>query len=189
MYFFPGLQVIKANQSFTRAFFNQSPRFRKKNSGRYGSGLSCRRAIYLRLKLSDSNCFLFFKKKYGLIFYLADLHGRNLRIPGFHENKTHIEPYSLLKPTKVGFIFIGPNSLSRAKDLAAVKHVTQAPQAVVRVGSKIPWGLKVGFKELRLELKFLNRGLRIIQGLLCTFFSFFSIPITTNCKVNVHRSQ
>ena len=46
----------------------------------------------------------------------------------------NIEPYSPLKPTKVGFFFIGPNSLSRAKDLAAVNHVTQA---VVRVGSKI----------------------------------------------------
>jgi len=33
---------------------------------------------------------------------------------------------------KVGFIFIGPNSLSRAEDLAAVNHVTHA---VVRVGS------------------------------------------------------
>ena len=45
-----------------------------------------------------------------------------------------IEPYSQLKPTKVGFIFIGTNSLSRADDLAAVNHVTQA---VVRVGSQI----------------------------------------------------
>jgi len=34
--------------------------------------------------------------------------------------------HSPLKPTKVGFIFIGPNSLSRAEDLAAVNHVTQA---------------------------------------------------------------
>ena len=46
----------------------------------------------------------------------------------------NIEPYSPLKPTKVGFIFIGSNSKSRAKDLAAVNHLTQA---VVRVGSKI----------------------------------------------------
>ena len=46
----------------------------------------------------------------------------------------NIEPSSLLKPTKVGFIFLGPNSLSQAKDLEAVNHVTQA---VVRVGSKI----------------------------------------------------
>ena len=46
----------------------------------------------------------------------------------------NIEPYSPLKPTKVGFIFIGPKSLSRAEDLAAVNHMTQA---VVRVGSKI----------------------------------------------------
>ena len=48
--------------------------------------------------------------------------------------RLNMEPYSPLKPTKVGFIFIGPNSLSRAEDLTAVNHVTQA---VVRVGSKI----------------------------------------------------
>ena len=46
----------------------------------------------------------------------------------------NIELFSPLKPTKVGFIFIWPNSLSRAEDLAGVNHVTQA---VVRVGSKI----------------------------------------------------
>ena len=50
------------------------------------------------------------------------------------KTRLNIEPYSPLKPTKVGFIFIGPNSLSRAEDLAAANHVTQA---VVRVGSKI----------------------------------------------------
>ena len=50
------------------------------------------------------------------------------------KTRLNIEPYSPLKPTKVGFIFIGPHSLSRAEDLAAVNHVTQA---VVRVGSKI----------------------------------------------------
>ena len=54
--------------------------------------------------------------------------------PVFIRTRLNIEPYSLLKPTKVGFIFIGPNSLSRAEDLAAVNHMTQA---VVRVGSKI----------------------------------------------------
>ena len=52
----------------------------------------------------------------------------------FMRTRLNIEPYSPLKPTKVGFIFIGPNSLSRAEDLAAVNHVTQA---VVRVGLKI----------------------------------------------------
>ena len=46
----------------------------------------------------------------------------------------NIEPYSQLKPTKVGFIFTGPNSLCQAEDLAAVNHVTQA---FVRVGLKI----------------------------------------------------
>ena len=50
------------------------------------------------------------------------------------KTRLNIEPYSPLKPTKVGFIFIGPNSLSRDEDLAAANHVTQA---VVRVGSKI----------------------------------------------------
>ena len=69
--------------------------------------------------------------------------------------KLNIESYFPLKPTKVGFIFIGPNFLSRADDLTAAKYVTQA---VVRVGLKS--SLKVGFKELRLEPKFLNRGLR-----------------------------
>ena len=38
----------------------------------------------------------------------------------------NIEPYSPLKPTKVGFILIVPNSFSRAEDLAAVNHMTQA---------------------------------------------------------------
>ena len=40
---------------------------------------------------------------------------------GFYENKTQ---HSSLKPTKVGFIFIGPNSLSRAEDFEAVNHMT-----------------------------------------------------------------
>ena len=58
-----------------------------------------------------------------------------VKIGGFRElmrRRLNIEPYSQLKPTKVGFIFIGANSLSRAEDLAAVNHVTQA---VVRAGS------------------------------------------------------
>ena len=54
--------------------------------------------------------------------------------PVFMRTRLNIEPYSPLKPTKVGFIFIGPNSLSPAEDLASVNHVTPA---VVRVGSKI----------------------------------------------------
>ena len=52
----------------------------------------------------------------------------------FKRTRLNFEPYSPLKPTKVGFIFIGPNSLSRTEDVAAVNHGTQA---VVRVGSKI----------------------------------------------------
>ena len=51
----------------------------------------------------------------------------------FMGTRLNIEPYSSLKPTKVGFIFIGLNSLSRAEDLAAVNHVTQA---VVRITAR-----------------------------------------------------
>ena len=50
----------------------------------------------------------------------------------------NIEPYSPLKPTKLGFIFIGPNSLSQAEDLAAVKLSSELDRRS---------GLKVGFKD------------------------------------------
>ena len=46
--------------------------------------------------------------------------------------RLNIEPYSPPNPTKVAFIFIGPNSLSRVEDLAAVNHVTQD---VVKIGA------------------------------------------------------
>ena len=46
--------------------------------------------------------------------------------PVFMRTRRNIEPYSPLKPIKVSFILIGPNSLSRTEDLAAVNHVTQA---------------------------------------------------------------
>ena len=60
------------------------------------------------------------------------------------------------KPTKV---VIGPNSVSRAKDLVAVNHVTQA---VIKVGSNIK---PPGFKELRLKLKLLNRRLWLCMSI------------------------
>ena len=54
---------------------------------------------------------------------------------GWKQDSTvNIEPYFQLKPTEVGVIFIGPNSVSWALVLVSVNHVTQA---VVRVGSKI----------------------------------------------------
>ena len=52
----------------------------------------------------------------------------------FMRKRLNIELYTPLKPTKVGFIFIGPNFIRQTEDFAAVNHVTQA---VVRVGSKI----------------------------------------------------
>ena len=48
--------------------------------------------------------------------------------------RLNMEPYSPLKPTKVSFIFIGPNSLGQAEYLTPVNHMTHA---VVRVGLKI----------------------------------------------------
>ncbi len=48
----------------------------------------------------------------------------------FMRARLNIKPFSPPKP----FILIGPNSFTRAEDIAAVNHVTQA---VVRVGSKI----------------------------------------------------
>ena len=54
--------------------------------------------------------------------------------PVFMRTRRNIEHYSPLKPMEVGFIFIGLISLSRAEDLAAVNHVTQA---VVILESKI----------------------------------------------------
>ena len=91
-----------------KKLIHQSPRFKIFGKMRLGSKLSLDLIYY----------------KTGLIFYLADFNGRNKRIPVFFRKRLNIEPYSPLKPTKVGFIFIGPNSFSRANDLAAVNHVT-----------------------------------------------------------------
>ena len=78
---------------------------------------------------------------------MADFHGKNWRILEFYEN---IEPYSPLKPTLVGFIFIEPNSLSRAEDLAAVNHVTQA----CRQSWVEDWALKSGLRNYGLRRSF-----------------------------------
>ena len=51
--------------------------------------------------------------------------------PVFMRTRRNIEPYSPLKPIKVGFIFFWPKSLSRAEDLAAVNHVTQTNKQTI----------------------------------------------------------
>ena len=111
---------------------------------KYDSGLSCRKA------LSTAYFPQSWVLKTGLIFYSADFHGRNWRIPGFDENKT----YSPLKPTMVGIIFIRTNSLGRAEDLELSITLHKLSSELGRRS-----GLKVGFKQLRLKPKFLNRGL------------------------------
>jgi len=66
--------------------------------------------------------------------------------PVFMKTRLNIEPYSPRKQTKVGFIFIGPNSFSQAEDLATVNHVTQA---VVK-----DWVLKSGLRNYGLSQSF-----------------------------------
>ena len=108
-----------------------SPRFKKYGKIPLGSQLSLGLIYGLSFRIQATSHFPQSSLK---IFFLADFLGRNWRIPGFYlRTRLIIEPYSL-KPTKVGFIFIGHKSLSRVEDLAAVNHVTKA---VVRVGSKI----------------------------------------------------
>jgi len=72
----------------------------------------------------------------------------------FIRTKLNIEPYSQLKPTKVGFIFIGPNSLCRAKDVVAVNYVTQA----VVMSWVEDWVLKSGLRNYGSSRNFLIAG-------------------------------
>ena len=62
-----------------------------KNSGKYGSGVSCRWVLFTALAFKFKLHLIFHRvefKKPGLIFYLVDFHGRNWSIPVFYENKT-----------------------------------------------------------------------------------------------------
>ena len=112
-----------------------SPRFKKFGEIRLGSKLSLDLIYGLSFRIKAASYFpQSLIQKTGLIFYLADFHGKNWRIPSFYENKTQLWALFSTKTNQGRFFFIGPNSLSRAEDLAAVNHVTQA---VVRVGSKI----------------------------------------------------
>ena len=109
-----------------------SPRFQI--SRKYGLGLSCIFGPYLRFELSDSNCIWFSTE-------LSSKNRMNILFGGF----------SWKELAHFGLLWEQDTTLS-------LYHVTQS---VVRVGSKI--GI-IRFedwedKELRLEPKFLNRGL------------------------------
>ena len=113
---------------FCTVLLAESPRFKKIGKIRVGYKLSLALIYGLSFRIQAASNL---SSKTGLIFYLADFHGRNWPIPDFYmRTRLNIEPYSPLKPTQVGFFY----SLSRAENLAAVNCVTQA---VVRVGSKI----------------------------------------------------
>ena len=121
---------------------SQDPRARDlKNSRKYGSGLSCRWALFTAwaFKIQAASYFpQSWVQKNSLIFYLA-------KFLVFMRTRFNIDPYSPLKPTKVSFIF-------------TESKIFQLSITWRTLSSEL--GLKVGFKELRLEPKFLNRGLR-----------------------------
>ena len=129
--------ITRKNMKLKVIFLFQSilsPRF--KNSGKYGSGLSFHWALFTAwafwFKLHFIFCRVELKKRFNILF--GDFHGRNWRIPGFYENNTQHWALFSTKTNQGRVIFIGPSSLSRFEELAAVNHVTQA---VVRVGPKI----------------------------------------------------
>ena len=65
----------------------------------------------------------------------------------FVRTRFNIEPCSALKPAKVGFILIGPNSLSRAENLASCS--CQSRGTSCRQSWAEDWVLTSGlFKEL-----------------------------------------
>ena len=116
-------------------------------------------------------------QKTGLIFYLADFHGRHWSIPVFLRTRRNIEPYSPLKPIKVGFIFIRPNSLSREVEPKILQLSITWHKLSSELGRRL--GLKAGFKELRLEPKILNRGLRINKSWMKWKWSFIKVYVWT----------
>ncbi len=113
----------------------QSQRLKKFKKIRLRSILSLDFIYGLRFRIQAA-CYFpqSWVQKTGFILYLLDFHGRNWRIPGFCENKTQHWAWFSNKTNQGCFIFIGPNSLSRAEYLAAVNHVTQA---VARVALQI----------------------------------------------------
>ena len=86
--------------------------------------------------------------KTGLIFYLADFHGRNWRIPGFYENKTQHWALFSTKPNQGRFYHHWALLLKWSRKSCSCQSSWN------KLSSE--FGLKVGFKELRLEPKFLN---------------------------------
>ena len=118
------------------------PRFKKFVKIRLESKLSLGLIYGLSFRIQAASYFPpSWIQKTDLIFYLVDFHGRNWRIPSFYENKT--QP---LKSTKDGFIFIGPNSLSRAENLESITWHKLSSE----LGQKSD--LKCRFKEIRLNV-------------------------------------
>ena len=90
----------------------------------------------------------------------------------FMRIRLNIEPYFPLKPTKVGFIFIGPNSLSRAEDLAAS---CQSRDTSCRQSWVEDWVLKSGLRNYGSSRSFKSRAQ---ENKLCIFGkTVFSVKI------------
>ena len=85
-----------------------------KNSGNYSSGLSCPWALFTAWAFGFKQHLIlsYFKNRFNILFGIFIVGIGAFRV--LMRTRLNIEPYSPLKPTKVGFIFIGPNSVNRA---------------------------------------------------------------------------
>ena len=102
---------------------------------------------------SQNETIIFRKKKKRKTIVFSIFFKKELTILTMHVY--HLLTCLKASATKVGFIFFGPHSGSRASYLAAVNHVTQLSS---KLGLK--YGLKAGFKTLRHKPKLLNNGLK-----------------------------
>ena len=135
------LKSVKFSKSISfsllkKNLLNLSRRFKKFKKIRLGSKLLLSLIYGSGFRIEVASIFQQnLVRKTGLILYFTDFHSWNWRILGFDDNKTQHWALFFTKTKQCRLYFHWAyNSLSRAEDLAAVNHVTQA---VVRVGSKI----------------------------------------------------
>ena len=102
--------------SFTMMNLNHDRARDLKNSGKYGSGLSCRWALFPAWAFGFKLHLIFHRVEFKkLVSYFVDFHGRNWRIPGFMRTRLNTEPCFPLKPTRAGnfwMVDIGINAWS-----------------------------------------------------------------------------
>ena len=126
--------------SFTMMNLNHDRARDLKNSGKYGSGLSCRWALFPAWAFGFKLHLIFHRVEFKKpVFYLVDFHGKNWRIPDFYENKVQQTTLSLIlhlnQQRSVLFsLSLTPSVEPKILQLIIMWHNLQA---VVRVGSKM----------------------------------------------------